>query len=82
MELEQIYKSIPIYDNIKQLELTVKRLHALKGKEITRIIIESNPGIELPGNNFTSGQLVCIIDLIKSYRERKLEECLAELKAI
>lgn len=82
MEMKQVAQGIPLYNDILALSTTIDRLENLKQQEITKILIESTPGIELPASNFTQAQLLSIIDLILSCKKSKMTALKKQLGSI
>lgn len=82
MEMKQVTAVIPVYNDIVSINRTIEQLEKLKNQEVTRILIESDPGIELPASNFTQSQLLSIIDLILGCKKSKLATLKKQLQSI
>ena len=74
MKLENFSEAIPLYNDIKAVKVSIEKLEKLKKQPFTRLIIEGNPGIDLPGKNFAQDAQDAILSLLLSIKERQLKD--------
>lgn len=82
MTKEQVYKSIPIYNDLVALESTIKVIKDLTSQEITKLYITYTNGAQLDLSNFDREFSSSLMLSILEYKKQQLKSLTDKLEKI
>lgn len=82
MNENQVYQSIPIYNDIQSLKTTIKQLESIATGQLSKIYLTSTDGIGLDLSNFNSQFSQSLVLSILEYKREQLAKFQNKLSEI